>query len=83
MDTCARCNRPIDIHRGYFIDHNSGVTMHSLCFMGAGPKPLAKPIELPTPVPASVDGVRASRPSGPGPASPAQAPARVALRSSR
>jgi hypothetical protein len=28
--------------------------MHSLCFMGAGPKPLAKPIELPTPVPASV-----------------------------
>ena len=53
MDTCARCNRPIDIHRGYFIDHNSGVTMHSLCFMGAGPKPLAKPIELPTP--ASVD----------------------------
>ena len=54
MDTCARCNRPIDIHRGYFVDHNSGVTMHSLCFMGAGPKPLAKPIELPTPVPASV-----------------------------
>jgi hypothetical protein len=50
MDTCARCNRPIDINRGYFIDHNSGVTMHSLCFMGAGPKPLAKPVELPTPV---------------------------------
>jgi len=40
MDTCARCNRPIDINKGYFIDHNSGVTMHSL---------------LPTAVPASVD----------------------------
>ena len=45
-------------HHGYFVDHNSGVTMHSLCFMGAGPKPLAKPIELPTPVPASVVGGR-------------------------
>jgi len=54
MDNCARCNRPIDINRGYFYDHNSGVTMHSLCFLGAGPKPVAKPVELPTRVPASV-----------------------------
>ena len=52
MDTCARCNRPIDTDKGFFIDHNSGVTMHSLCFLGAGPKPLREPVRLPVAVPA-------------------------------
>ena len=51
MDTCARCHRPIDRDKGYFVDHNSGVTMHSLCFLGAGPKPVEKPVELPSPAP--------------------------------
>ena len=53
MDTCARCNRPIDRAKGYFIDHNSGVTMHSLCFIGAGPVPLRAPVELPVAPPGS------------------------------
>ena len=34
MDTCARCHRPMDKNKGYFIDRRTGVTMHATCFLG-------------------------------------------------
>ena len=50
MDTCDRCNRPIDMNKGYFIDHNSGVKMHSLCFIGSvGSTTVREPVRLPVP----------------------------------
>jgi hypothetical protein len=34
MDSCARCHRPIENNKGYFIDRKTGVTMHATCFLG-------------------------------------------------
>jgi hypothetical protein len=49
MDTCARCNRPVDMNKGYFYDHNSGVKMHSLCFIGSVNTTAREPVRLPVP----------------------------------
>ena len=47
METCQHCNQPVDRRKGYFYDHNSGVTMHSKCFLGVGPKRGQEPEQLP------------------------------------
>jgi hypothetical protein len=34
MDTCAYCHRPVDTNRGFFMDRNTGVMMHTSCLVG-------------------------------------------------
>ena len=48
---CPGCDRPVDPRKGFFVDHNSGVTMHSTCFLGSTPKPICQPEQLPMPAP--------------------------------
>jgi hypothetical protein len=51
MDTCARCHRPIDKDKGFFIDRKTGVTMHATCFLGGirlrRPAPVGRPLTQP------------------------------------
>jgi hypothetical protein len=43
MDSCARCHRPMEKKKGYFIDRMSGVTMHATCFLGGAVAPRPAP----------------------------------------
>jgi hypothetical protein len=54
MDTCAYCHRPIE-NRGFFIDRNTGVTMHTSCLVGQRVEPLRHdaPYRLPAAAPVS------------------------------
>jgi hypothetical protein len=49
--TCPRCHRPVDVRKGFFVDHNSGVTMHSACFLGRDTRPLREPEQVPVAAP--------------------------------
>jgi hypothetical protein len=48
--TCPRCHRPVDLRKGFFVDHNSGVTMHSVCFLGSDTRPLRETEQVPVAV---------------------------------
>jgi hypothetical protein len=54
MDTCARCHRPMDKNKGYFIDRRTGVTMHATCFLGGAVAPRPVPAVRPAREPVAV-----------------------------